>query len=173
MDAFLHPLWRATPEKHLAKLALSAPAVVLMSCLILMPTKLGATDCCDPRSPFREGEGWAERAASCENIAYWADRAPKTSARFSLAIRGKLSAVTSDSALAYLVMCDPPGLQVICVTYQTNGMTPGEVVEFGGGLSTDKRQTDRHGPLSCLTEMRSEGMGRAGRLALGAEKWRA
>jgi hypothetical protein len=126
-------LWRTTQERQLAKLAPSALALVFMSYLILMPTRVGATDCCDPKSPFREGEGWAEKAASCETIAYWADRAPTTSARFSLAIRGKLSAVTSDSALAYLVMCDPPGLQVICVTYQTNGMTAGEVVEFGGG----------------------------------------
>jgi hypothetical protein len=94
---------------------------------------LGATDCCDPQSPFREGEGFAETAATCENIAYWADRAPTTNARISLAITGKLSAVNWTGVLAYLVMCEAPGVQVVCVTYETNGMQAGDVVVFGGG----------------------------------------
>lgn len=105
----------------------------LLFVLILASTGLGATGCCDPNSPFREGEGWAQKPATCENIAYWAERAPKTNARISLAIKGKLSAVDWNGVLAYLVMCDAPGIRVICVTYQTNGMRAGEVVLFGGG----------------------------------------
>ncbi len=100
---------------------------------VLTSTELGATDCCDPKSPFREGEGAADKAATCEDIAYWADRAPKTNARISLSIKGKLSAVTWTGVLAYLDMCDVPGMQVACVTYETNGMKAGEVVVFGGG----------------------------------------
>jgi hypothetical protein len=98
-----------------------------------MSGELRATDCCDPESPFREGEGWADNNATCENIAYWADRAPKVNARISLAIKGKLSKVEWTGVLAYLVMCDKPGMTVVCVTYETNSMKPGDTVVFGGG----------------------------------------
>jgi hypothetical protein len=67
--------------------------VVVLPVLLIGSTKLRAVDCCDPNSPFREGEGWADEPATCENIAYWAERAPTTNARISLAIKGKLSAV--------------------------------------------------------------------------------
>lgn len=105
---------------------------VALPLLLLGSDRLVATDCCDPASPFREGEGWADEPATCENIAYWADRAPTTTDRISLAIKGRLSSVDG-GVLAYLVMCDAPGMQVVCVTYETNGMKPGEVVLFGGG----------------------------------------
>jgi hypothetical protein len=107
--------------------------VILAFALLLMPLPLQASDCCDPESPFREGEGYADQPATCENIAYWADKAPDTNDRISLAIKGKLSSVASTGALAYLVMCDAPGLQVLCVTYETNGMRAGEEVTFAGG----------------------------------------
>jgi hypothetical protein len=128
-----HLLQHTMSKRGAYRLALSSLAVALPFFLVLASTKLGATDCCDPNSPFREGEGWADQAATCENIAYWADRAPTTNARISIAIKGKLSAVDWTGVLAYLVMCDAPGMQVICVTYETNGMRAGDVVVFGGG----------------------------------------
>jgi hypothetical protein len=42
--------------------------VVVLPVLLIGPTKLRAVDCCDPNSPFREGEGWADEPATCENI---------------------------------------------------------------------------------------------------------
>jgi hypothetical protein len=117
-----------------ARLASFSKAVILPFLLALTCGKVGAaTECCDPRSPFREGEGWAEKPATCDNIAYWADRAPTTTARISLAIKGQLSAVHWNGVLAYLVMCDGPAMQVVCVTYETNGMRAGDVVAFAGG----------------------------------------
>ncbi len=141
MQAAWHPLRHIRAKGDVSKLTLTSLAAGLAGLLILASTGLGAAECCDLNSPFREGEGWADKPATCEDIAYWAERAPATSARFSLAIRGKLSAVKSDSALTYLVMCDAPGLQVICVTYETNGMSAGDVVEFGGGFqrTSDKQ----------------------------------
>jgi hypothetical protein len=118
--------------------------VVVLPVLLIGSTKLSAVDCCDPNSPFREGEGWADEPATCENIAYWAERAPTTNARISLAIKGKLSAVDA-GVLAYLVMCDAPGMQVVCVTYETNGMRPGDVVAFGGGY-------ERSGPKRVIID---------------------
>lgn len=108
--------------------------LLLLSALLLVPALSIASDCCDPDSPFREGEGWADKPATCEDIAHWAERAPKTEARISLSIRGKLSAVHWTGVIAYLVMCDPNVMEVVCVTYETNDMRAGEVISFGGGF---------------------------------------
>jgi hypothetical protein len=93
-----------------------------------------AADCCDPKGPYRLGEGVADAPATCETLAHWAKRAPKTDARVTMLVRGKLSDVNATEALAYLEMCDPKGLRVVCMTYKTNGMQPGETVTFTGGF---------------------------------------
>jgi hypothetical protein len=123
------PLPSNAPRRHLAAAALS----LLAGLLLLAPAAMSASDCCDPESPFREGEGYADTAATCENIAYWADRAPKTDERFSLSIKGKLSAVHWTGVIAYIVMCDEAKMEVVCVTYETNDMKAGDVVSFAGG----------------------------------------
>lgn len=118
-----------------------AGLALLAALAVALPAALTrASDCCDPESPFREGEGYADTAATCENIAYWADRAPDTDERFSLYIRGKLSAVHWTGVIAYIVMCDEKIMEVVCVTYETNDMRAGEVVSFAGGY---RRRGDR------------------------------
>jgi hypothetical protein len=92
-----------------------------------------AQDCCDPASPFRAGEAYAETPATCETLAHWVERAPQVDARITMSVRGPLVAVEFDGALAYLIMCEAPGVQVMCVTYSTNGMQPGDNVLFAGG----------------------------------------
>lgn len=110
--------------------------------------------CCDPTGPFRPGEGYADEPATCETIGTWVDRAPQTDARITLSIVGPLSAVEFDGTLAYLVMCEQPGVQVMCVTYSTNGMQPGNVVLFGGGY---KRVGDQQVMLDpCLASVSSQ-----------------
>jgi len=109
-------------------------SLLILGALLFSSTLSIASDCCDPESPFREGEGWADKPATCEDIAHWADRAPKTDARISLSIKGKLTEVHWTGAIAYLVMCDPDVMQVVCVTYETNDMRAGEEVSFGGGF---------------------------------------
>jgi hypothetical protein len=103
-------------------------------------TLVSASDCCDPKSPFRPGEGYSETPASCDTLSYWAERAPKTDARISMVVRGKLSDVGSNGVLAYLEMCDPKGLRVVCVTYKTNGMRAGDVVNFAGGYNRRSKE---------------------------------
>jgi hypothetical protein len=100
---------------------------------LLLPTALGAADCCDPDSPFREGEEWSDKPASCETLGHWADRAPTTTARISLAIKGKLTKVKKTDVVTYLEMCDAKTMQVTCVTYDPEGMKAGDTVVFGGG----------------------------------------
>jgi hypothetical protein len=109
--------------------------LALGAMLVGSSTELGATACCDPDGPFREGEEWAERPASCDNVEYWADRAPITNARISLAIKGRLVAVKKTDVVTYLTMCDKKAMQVICVTYDPEGMSAGDTVSFGGGFN--------------------------------------
>jgi hypothetical protein len=113
---------------------------VLLASALSFAGPLHASGCCDPASPFREGEGWADTAATCENLGYWAEKAPETNARVSMSVTGKLSGVHANGILAYLEMCDPKGLRVVCVTYQTNGMQAGEVVTFGGGFARRNKE---------------------------------
>ncbi len=98
-----------------------------------------------PHSPFGDGEGWGDVPASWEPIARWADRAPQTGDRITMAMQGRLSEVHTDGALAYLIVCDEPGVQVMCVTYQTNGMAPGDTVLVAGGYG-------RAGPTQVILD---------------------
>ncbi|MBS7544214.1 hypothetical protein KHC19_13990 [Ancylobacter oerskovii] len=110
--------------------------------------------CCDPASPFRPGEAYPDTLATCETLRHWADRAPQTDDRITLGIHGALTGVHFDGVMAYLLMCDPAGVQVMCVTYGTNGRVPGDVVVFGGGYS---RVDDHHVMLDpCLASVDGE-----------------
>lgn len=50
----------------------------------------------------------------------------------TIAVKGRLTAVRSDRALAYLFMCEAPAPRVLCVTYQTNGSAEGDEVVLTG-----------------------------------------
>jgi hypothetical protein len=93
--------WRS--DRALPPRALQWGRAVLATLLLAVSASvLFASDCCDAASPFREGEGLADEPATCANIASWAQRAPKTSARITLAIRGKLSKVETNPVVVYL-----------------------------------------------------------------------
>jgi hypothetical protein len=110
--------------------------LALMAALLFSAARqVLAEECCDPAGPFRLGEGYADQPATCETLRGWVERAPQLDARITMSVRGALSAVESDGALAYLVMCAAPDVRVLCVTYSTNNMRPGEVVLFAGGYA--------------------------------------
>jgi len=92
-------------------------------------------ECCDPASPFILGEAFPQIPATCETVGGWIDRAPQIDARISFTIVGPVEEVHWDGALAYLIMCEPTGVQVMCVTYSTNDLAPGDVVMLAGGYS--------------------------------------
>ncbi len=110
-------------------------ASTLAAALAVSSAAAQAQDCCDPAGPFRKGEAYADEPATCETIGDWIDRVPDYDGRLTMSVRGALSAVETDGTLAYLIMCDAPGVRVLCVTYSTNGMQPGDVVLFGGGYA--------------------------------------
>ncbi|WP_156386515.1 hypothetical protein [Aureimonas sp. Leaf454] len=87
----------------------------------------------DPASPFRLGEGYPETPATCETIRHWVNQAPDYDGRISMTIVGSIVESHWDGALAYLVMCAPTGVQVMCVTYAPRDAAPDVSVMMAGG----------------------------------------
>ena len=85
-------------------------------------------------SPYRLGEAYADIPATCETVKYWIDHPMEFDGRVTMTVRGELSAVEWDGVLAYLVMCEEPGVQVMCVTYSKENRNIGDTVLFGGGF---------------------------------------
>ncbi len=86
--------------------------------------------------------------ATCENLGTALAGFPPPSTRVDLWVTGELSLVHTDGALWYLVVCSPPGVRVMCVTYSDNGMRLGERVTLLGAY---RPQDERHALLDpCL-----------------------
>ncbi|RCW27555.1 hypothetical protein DFR48_10238 [Ciceribacter lividus] len=114
-----------------------APArlAVAMSLFVGTPSTPLAESLIDPEGPFRMGEGYADRPATCETVKRWIVHAPATDDRITLTITGRLAAVQWDGTLAYLVMCEEKDVQVMCVTYGKEGRHVGDTVLFAGGYA--------------------------------------
>lgn len=110
---------------------LTAAAVLLI--VAVGPAHADDEPIIDPASPFRLGEGYPETPATCETVADWIEQAPAYDGRISMTIVGPLEASHWDGALAYLVMCEPSGVQVMCVTYAPREVDPDAPVMFAGG----------------------------------------
>lgn len=120
---------------------------VALSLALAMPHAVNAGEepVIDPASPFRLGEGVAETPATCETLAHWIDRAPAYDGRITMAIKSPLEASHWDGTLAYLVMCKPSGVQVMCVTYAPHAVDPDVPVLIAGGyqrVAEDKVMLD-------------------------------
>jgi hypothetical protein len=63
----------------------------------------------------------------------------------TIQVVGPLREVRSDGALAYMLMCEPPDPQVLCVTYETGGRKRGDRVVLTGSYS-------RRGPDHILLD---------------------
>ena len=62
-----------------------------------------------------------------------ADLKPKDGEELiTIEVEGELTTVKSDGGLVYLLMCRAPDLQVLCVTYETNGRKAGDRVILTG-----------------------------------------
>jgi hypothetical protein len=115
-------------------MALSRIFAVMATLLPITPA-LSAEPWQAPDSPFMLGEAYPEKSATCETVKHWIDKAPQIDARVTFAIEGELDAAEWDGALAYLIMCEESGVQVMCVTYSKDGRDVGDTVLFGGGYS--------------------------------------
>jgi hypothetical protein len=87
------------------------------------------------RPAFSYGEEPARSAARCGDVRAMSAGLPPLEQRINLTVAGQLTAIQTDGALWYLVMCAPPDVRVLCVTYQSNDMKRGDPVLFRGGYS--------------------------------------
>ena len=101
----------------------------------LSPAASFASDPFAERPAFSYGEEPARSAARCGDLRAMSAGLPPLDQRISLTVAGELTAIQTDGALWYLVMCASPDVRVLCVTYQSNDMKRGDAVLFRGGYS--------------------------------------
>lgn len=138
------------------------PAALRMSVHALMFAGLvcapaAATDEIFAKRPaFSWGDLPAQRAATCDEVRTMAEGLPEDAdMRIDLTVVGKLGLVKSDGVLWYLGLCTPPGVRILCVAYESNGMKVGDTVYMKGGY---RRTGPDHVLLDpCLANRPEEG----------------
>lgn len=109
------------------------PALLLAA--LLAAASARANDPLAARPAFSYGEEPARAPAGCAALRAMTEGLPPIESRISLAVVGEVTAIQTDGALWYLVMCASPDLRVLCVTYESNDMKRGDPVLFRGGYS--------------------------------------
>jgi hypothetical protein len=100
------------------------------------------------RPGLAEGEQEPASRATCETLQQALAGLETPSRRVDLWVSGPLTLVQTDGALWYLAVCSSPGIRVMCVTYNDNGMKVGDHVTLRGAFI---RQDERHIALDpCL-----------------------
>ncbi|MDO9411713.1 MAG: hypothetical protein Q7T81_03955 [Pseudolabrys sp.] len=107
-----------------------------------------ADDLFTNRPAFSPAEVPARESARCDQIRAMAEGLGEPDERIDLSVDGPLTAVQTDGALWYLVVCNLPDVRVMCVTYQSNDMKPGDKVVIKGAY---RRVDPNHALLDpCL-----------------------
>lgn len=119
--------------------------------LLLVTPALAAEDIFANRPAFSAGDQPAQRSARCEEIRSMSAGLPPLEERVDLSLTGMLNAVRTDGALWYLTMC--ADVRVLCVTYESNDMKPGDRVTLKGGYI---RRDDNHVMLDPCLANRAE-----------------
>ena len=73
--------------------------------------------------------------ATCATLPGWAAKAPRTEARISMAIEGRVTSAEADEVLAYVAMCEDAPVTVVCVTYLPLAHAPGDWLVLAGGYN--------------------------------------
>jgi len=107
--------------------------VVLGVALAIACTSAGAQDMFANRPAFSEADRPAKTYARCDEIRRMSAGIPEPEGRIDLSVTGELTFVRTDGALWYLFIC--ADVRVLCVTYQSNDMKPGDRVVMQGGYS--------------------------------------
>ena len=101
----------------------------------LAASSAAAQPCCDSASPFRQGEEMPTTNATCDTLPQWAERAPHTDDRISMAIEGTVTSAEADEMLAYVSMCEDAPVTVVCVTYLPLDHRKGDRLVLAGGYN--------------------------------------
>lgn len=100
------------------------------------------------RPAFARAEQTVRQPASCEDVGAQLPSEVPRETRIDMAIAGPVSLLQTDGALWYVAVCAEPGVRVLCVTYEANGLKVGDRAVLRGGYS---RQNPRHVMLDpCL-----------------------
>ena len=115
---------------------------------VLFAQTAAAEDIFATRPAFSRAEQPAAASAHCDQIRTMSEGIGEPDFRIDLSLDGKLTALQSDGALWYLVVCNLPDLRVMCVTYESNDMKPGDRVVVKGAY---RRIDPNHAVLDpCL-----------------------
>ena len=121
--------------------------------LLLSCTSAGADDIFTNRPALSEADQPAQAYAHCEEIRPMLSGLREPEDRIDLSVVGELTLVRTDGALWYLAMCSD--IRVLCVTYESNEMKPGDRVFMKGGYS---RRDANHTMLDpCLANRAGSG----------------
>lgn len=104
-----------------------------IAALLAAPCGASAQDELAGRPALSLAEQPAERSASCRELRAMTQTLPEVDYRIDLSMVGALATVRTDGALWYLTMCGAPDVRVVCVTYESNDMKPGDTVYLKGG----------------------------------------
>ncbi|WP_047030854.1 hypothetical protein [Hoeflea sp. IMCC20628] len=72
--------------------------------------------------------------ATCRTLGASLEGFDTPETRTDLWVSGPLTLIQTDEVLWYLVICDEPGIRVMCVTYSDNDMQLGDTVVLAGAL---------------------------------------
>lgn len=100
------------------------------------------------RPAFARPEQTVAVPATCTDIAAQLPDSEPAGMRVDMAIKGLVTLAKTDGVLWYIAVCADPGIRVLCVTYEGNGVKVGDIAVLRGGYS---RQNQRHVMLDpCL-----------------------
>jgi hypothetical protein len=124
-------------------------ALRLIACIAALTSPAAADeDIFANRPAFSRAEEPAVSSARCDQIRAMAEGLGQPDFRIDLSVDGHLTAVQTDGALWYLIVCNLPDVRVMCVTYQSNDMKPGDNVVIKGAY---RRVDPNHALLDpCL-----------------------
>ena len=123
-------------------------ALAVSACLLVASPVVAQDDLFASRPAFSPAERPARTPATCADLAGQLAGLDTPATRIDLSIAGALTLVQTDGALWYLAVCSSPGVRVLCITYEGNGMRSGDAVVLRGGYN---RQDEMHVVLDpCL-----------------------
>lgn len=129
-------------------------AIVAGVATALLPPATAAEDIFARRPAFSEAEQPARAWAACDEIRPMAEGLPDLDQRIDLAVKGEVVSAKTDGALWYIVLCAPPAVRVMCVTYSANELKPGDIAYAKGGY---RRADANHVLLDpCLASQNAE-----------------
>ena len=90
--------------------------------------------CAAMPAPTAQAQPATSLTASCASLRTGLEKLnPPESELVTIDVVGKLVNSHFDGAIAYLALCEAPDPEVLCITYSTGDLKPGDMVMVSGG----------------------------------------